>query len=727
MSNIEILEKQREKLLGDIRKIERLEGIESEANSLEMSELNLEKTKVNLQINELSGKLSGLKFQLDEINQKINDLSSSAVDKILDAIKEQRWYFLKNKPKVLMDKYTGLLWANLDYFPYCKEDGSCYSGNECISILENLNLNGFENWRVPINYELWDMIEDKTFPFKEGDNWRIKEECYWFVYYYNNIQREDLNSSFSDNEMARKKSLLFSNSESALVARMISNSDISNNFSCLLPCNDSITYDDYKENVSEDNPVYTEKERLQFTLNLFVDNDLWPIFDDENITELYKKIYFEKPRLLEQLAEIQSQIDEIEEQNKNKVKLLSAEFDYTKLLVNYNIDEINDSIIKYYKAVISWVDDLIERLDYFQEQKSDMIDEFNKIGLKLSVKYQDNPNLNQRENDLLKERQKFFKKNFELGMNEVTKKLLSYKKQAQNIEDRIDDINESDDGITKLAELENEKRASFSFIAENTANIVKNALIKMDYFEKNKDFAVASINLWDKWSMDYKVLKTTYKEDLKNSCEKEDIEEEVWIKWFEDWCNTRFVIEQQFMPLIKEGLDGNFEAEKKGVVIIEDVVALLDEYKNKVDNFYKNDRSAIYVNYVFAANGELQEKFETELKLYKISSEFQKKLQDIIFSLEKNENKIFLINWANNLIDLPVDEIINFVQLNNLDSIPQNVLNQFIELKKKNFESYLSDAKAYGKEQERRDKEFNSLIFKMRKGLAKNKQGQLAH
>ncbi len=374
----------------------------------------------------------------------------------------------------------------------------------------------------------------------------------------------------------------------------------------------------------ENNPIYTEKEKLQFTLNLFVNNDLWSIFNDENITELYKKIYFEKPRLLEQLSEIQSQIDEIQEQNKNKLKLLSAEFDYTKLLVNYNIDEINNSIIKYYKAVISWVDGLIERLDYFQEQKSDMIEEFNKIGLKLSQKYQENPNLNQRENDLLKERQKFFKKNFELGMNDVTKKLLSYEKQAQSIEDRIDDINEGNNGISELAELENEKRASFSFIAENTANIVKNALIKMDYFEKNKNFAVAAINLWDKWSMDYKVLKTTYKEDLKNNCEKEDIEEEVWMKWFEDWCNTRFVIEQQFMPLIKEGLNGNFEAEKNGVVIIEDVVALLDEYKKKVDDFYKNDRSAIYVNYVFAANGELQEKFETELKLYKISSEFQK-------------------------------------------------------------------------------------------------------
>lgn len=699
MSSIEILEKQREKVLDDIKKIERLEGIENESNSLEMSELNLEKVKVNSQINDLSDKLSGLRLKLDEINQKINDLSGSAVDKILGAIKEQRWYFFKNKPKVLMDKYSGLLWANLDYFEYQKKgDDIYYNIDEVQDILTSLKLDELENWRIATNCEFWEMIKDKSFPFQEGCDWNIKNNSYWYI---------------MENDYIKSK--------------VLTDGHITDTTSLLLPCNDSILYDDYKNDVSENNPIYTEKERLQLTLNLFINNDLWPIFDDKNITELYKKIYFEKPKLLEQLSGIQSQIDEIEEQNKYKVKLLSAEFDYTKLLVNYNINEINNSIIKYYKAVISWIDGLIERLDYFQEQKSDMIEEFNKIGLKLSVKYQENPNLNQRENDLLKERQKFFKKNFELGMNDVTKKLLSYKKQAQDIEDRIDDINEGNNGISELAELENEKRASFSFIAENTANIVKNALIKMDYFEKNKDFAVSAINLWDEWSMDYKVLKTTYKEDLKNSCEKEDIEEEVWMKWFEDWCNTRFVIEEQFMPLIKEGLNGNFEAEKKGVAIIEEVVALLDEYKKKVDNFYKNDRSAIYVNYVFAANGELQEKFETELKLYKISSEFQKKLQDIIFSLEKNENKIFLINWANNLIDLPVDEIINFVQLNNLDSIPQNVLNQFIELKKKNFESYLSDAKAYGKEQERRDKEFNSLIFKMRKGLAKNKQGELAH
>lgn len=700
MSDVKVFMGQREKILEQIRAIEELEGVENENNSKKLSELNLQKAKVSSQIDEVSNKLSSLKLELNNINEKVNDLSGSAIDKILDAIKNQRWYFFKNKPKVLMDKNTGLLWANLNYFPYCKEDGCKWSVLESSEFICNLKIDEFEDWYIPTSYELWDMIEDKTFPFQEGDYRRIKNKSYWLVEYDSCI---------------KVKNLCYEGA----------NKEIGYGSSYLLPCNDSITYDTYKNDISENNTIYTEKEKLQFTLNLFIDNELWPIFDNESITEIYQKIYFEKPKLLEQLSQIQSQIDELEKSQ--EVKLLSSEFDYNEILINYDIEAINNSIIKYYKAVISWVDDLIQKLDYFQEQKKDIITEFNKIGLKLSKKYEDNPNLSEEENNLLRDRQKFFKKNFELGMNEVTRKLLSYKKQAQNIEDRIDEINESDDGITKLAELEEEKRASFSFIAENTANIVKNALIKMDYFEKNKDFAVSAINLWDKWSMDYKVLKTTYKEDLKNSCEREEIEEEIWSSWFEDWCATRFTIEKQFMPLIKEGLSGSFDVEKKGVAVIEDVVELLQEYKEKVDQFYKNDRSAIYVNYAFTGNGELQEKFATELELYKISSEFQKKLQNIIFSLEKNENKIFLINWANNLIDLPVDEIIDFIELKKLDAIPEQVLNQFMELKKKNFEGYLSDAKAYGQEQERREKEFNSLIFKMRKGLAKDKSKQLSH
>lgn len=59
----------------------------------------------------------------------------------------------------------------------------------------------------------------------------------------------------------------------------------------LFPCSDYLIQNsDYQEKVNPDNPVYTEKERLQFTLDLFTQNELLPIFNDEAITGLYKKL-----------------------------------------------------------------------------------------------------------------------------------------------------------------------------------------------------------------------------------------------------------------------------------------------------------------------------------------------------------------------------------------------------------------------------------------------------
>ena len=133
-------------------------------------------------------------------------------------------------------------------------------------------------------------------------------------------------------------------------------------------------------------------------------NDLWPIFDDEEITVLFKKIYFEKPRLVEQLQEVQAQIDKLQ-----TVVLLSSEFDYTQLLAKYNLAEIDKSVIKYYQAVQQWTDELLDRLGDFEQQKEEVINDFNLISLKLSKKYEQNDNLTDKENILLQKRQQFFK------------------------------------------------------------------------------------------------------------------------------------------------------------------------------------------------------------------------------------------------------------------------------------------------------------------------------
>lgn len=700
MSDIKALIEQRDEILNKIREIEESsEGIENENNAKKITDLNKEKSNLITKKNEISTELSKIEQKLNKINEEINSLSGSGIDRILEAIKTQRWYFFKNKPKVLMDKETGLLWANLDYFKYYVEGGDSvnnrgkYNNNDAKYIVNTLSLDDYNNWQIPTLEEFIKMIKDKTFPFKEGNNYSIKKCEYWVC------------SDYNDSKIGLDE------------LRLLRNIWAKGN---ILPCNSSLVYESYKNDIIEDNKVYTEKEKLQFTLNLFIDNNLEPIFNDAEITKLYRKIFIEKPALMESLNEIQSQINSLQEE-----VLLSSTFDYNTLLAKYDIKSINSSVIKYYEAVKQWIDELMDKLHYYESVKSETICNYNAISLLLAKDYEYNPNLTEEENFILKDRQDFLKKNLELGMNNVNAKLLSIKNQAINLENRIDEIDMNDNSIEELAKIEKEERASFEFIAENTAKIIKNALLKIERFEKDKDFITNIIKYWNEWTEDYKNFKVTKKETLKNVCEDDGIDEEERIKWFNDWNNRRFYIEKRFLPLVERGIKGEIISNeidgKKQENIIEQVIKLLKQYKYDIDNFYLEERKSIYQKFAFQAGGDLQEKFEVESELYKITSRFQKELQTIIFKLNKVEDRMFLLNWASDIIDLQIDEILYFIKDKELNKISEEIINKFANLKRKNLDTYISDAKSYSEELARREKEYNSLIFKMRKDLINNK------
>lgn len=690
MSKLENLKARQQELLDKIQEIEeQYEGIENEHNAQKIQELNKVQAQLIGSQNNLKQQLQSVQEKLKTINNEIDKLSSTATDRILEAIKNQRWYFLKNKQHILMDKTTGILWANLDYFPYRKENDNNYTLNEAKTLVNNYNVDGIDDWQIPTFEVFKHMIYDKTFSFQQGDNWRIKDACYWHC----NIDNWSKNGiSLDDWSMG------------------------SNWYGFVLPCSYHLIQDsEYEKNISENNPLYTEKERLQFTLDLFRENELCPIFDDAEITDLYKKIYFEKPRLLQALSEVETQLTQCEE-----VKTITANFDYTTLLNKYDIASIDKSIIKYYEAVQKWIDELMEYLADFEQQKESVIQDCNQIGLQLSAVYKDDNNLTEAENELLKNRQYYFKDKLALGMDKVKANLLKVRQQADDIEYTINEIDDGDNAIYELAQLEKKERASFALIAENTTKIVNKALQKIDFFEHNRDFIVKAVEVWSKWNEDYKVFKTKQYEELKHRCEEDDIEVEVWQKWYEDWQKLRFTIEEKLQPMIARGLKGDIEAkEEQETPIIMQAIYVLNDYKIAVDNFYLEERKNIYQQYVFQNCGDLQEKFEVEKELYARTMNLQKALQNIIFNCKKEADKIFILRWIDNLIDIQINEIIQFVADNNLEQISQTVLNEFAKLKQKNYYMYLADIKAYSQEQANREKAYNSLIFKMRKGLMK--------
>lgn len=639
--------------------------------------------------------LASLTAQRDGLLKKILAIEApgNGVEKILEAIKNQRWYFIKNKPRILFDRNTGLIWANLHTFNYLDKDGNYYASYEYLdNIISNYSF-GVDGFRVPTCYELWQAVADKTIPFHRDCDayWDLLGSAYWACEYNGDIRSKNLDYSGATSNIGGYTVALF-------------------------PCSDYLIQNlDYQEIINPYNPVYTEKERLQFTLDLFTQNELVPIFNDEAITELYKKLYFEKPQLVEQLQELENQIKQLQ-----TVTLLSSDFDYTALLAKYDLKAIDASLIKYYQAVQQWCLELMGKVDYYEEQKASVIKDFNLIGLKLSKKYEANSNLTEAENTLLCDRQRFFQKNFSLGMNSVKTKILAVKKQADALEYRIDEIDEGENSLRELAELEQEKRASFAFLAENTAKIIKNALRKIEYFEANHTFVMNAINIWENWTEGYRVFKTTYKEDMKHDCEDDGIEEEIWSAWYQDWQQLRYAIELKMQPVIERGLRGFMLTNKEVKTSVpEQLIHILDEYKKQIDKFYKEERKGIYQKFAFQVGGDLQEKFETESSLYKFVAMLQSELQDIIFNCKNAEDRVWILNWANSLLDIQIDEVLKFVANNDLQKISHTILDEFAALKQKNYDIYLADAKAYSEEKARREKAYNSLIFKMRKDLAK--------
>ena len=242
------------------------------------------------------------------------------------------------------------MWANLNYFPYAKQPGNNNYNNrqEAEQAIRDFDGDGYTHWELPLSADFKTMISDKTFPFhQEGHDYRILGRYAWYCLDWSGIDLDDLCSEGHAYNV--------------------------------IPYDRSLADADYAHDVSAENKVYTEKERLQQTLDLFVQNGLQPIFDDEAVTELFDKVYVEKPKVLSQLQEVQGKIDSLQ-----KNIPLSSTFDYRDLLKDYNSTAIDASVIQYYKALQRWTGELLEKLDEYEAEKEDTIQDFNVLSLTLS-------------------------------------------------------------------------------------------------------------------------------------------------------------------------------------------------------------------------------------------------------------------------------------------------------------------------------------------------------
>ncbi len=204
---------------------------------------------------------------------------------IIEAIGRQRWFRFKNTPNVIFDRDTNMLWLDHREFPYGKNKNKIpYSIDDGYAqvrkMLAEKNRHGIGNcmdWTIPTVDEFKQLIEDKTFPLLDLYDRTIKGKSRWCTQSgCINLDRDGV---------------------------------VSNDDAFILPCSHA-----YVPRTPKSTP------------DVFIDNQLDPIFHDGAINELYRRLYnppafptirrptkppiegFEQSDLLKYIAELEEQL-----------------------------------------------------------------------------------------------------------------------------------------------------------------------------------------------------------------------------------------------------------------------------------------------------------------------------------------------------------------------------------------------------------------------------------
>ncbi|MDD3502164.1 MAG: hypothetical protein PHE19_07075, partial [Candidatus Cloacimonetes bacterium] len=225
--------------------------------------------------------------QIEKRQDNIDNLLIDKVQQILDAIKKQRWFYIKDKPKVIFDKTTAFLWPNIDYWVFSEKTFANAKPSK------NYEIEGFKGWDLPWAKDVRLVAEYIKQKFNGGIwiNDKNISGAFFDLDIMDDLPIQDFFSLITN---------MYKNEESPFPSIYCSK--------VLSPTKDP---DDFYNNTKADNKIYSNDEKAKMVLDIFVKNKLKVIFDKEGITDLYNKLFFDKDELIKQIQEIEDQIADL--------------------------------------------------------------------------------------------------------------------------------------------------------------------------------------------------------------------------------------------------------------------------------------------------------------------------------------------------------------------------------------------------------------------------------
>jgi hypothetical protein len=611
----------------------------------------------------LEKKSLDLKNEQENVSRELDAISCIEQQKLFDAVKNQRWYFFKNKKKVIFDKNTAYLWTNQDYLEMKTTHDKC---KDYLEKIKSIEIEGFKNWQ---NCDDNHLIDIMTMPTLKDKDSRIMAKGY-------DTPRIGLSLDGSVRNYTYDAPFHF------------------------FPFNDSLVPENYLIDTQPENKIFSENEKAQIVLDIFVNNNLIPIFDDNKANDIYNNIYIKKPELIKRLAEINEQLE-----NSKGIQSNLNGIDFENMIQSFDLVSCDNSTLNFAKNGLKVIDIISKFTNDIKVEQSGLL----KSASILTESVKNTAN-EYKHHNIIEERSVFMEKMYDFSISSIEAFLFEKKTELTNIKNEFfnaKNLNELKVGNTLGL-------PSFYVFAQFVVEKTNQHFKRLEFFSFNSDLLSEMAEIHEEWSKDFDIFtKKIVSTDFCSKCKKEFIPEEKALEWSSEWMQERELIESKLSDLIKAGFDGVLPFE----IVIEGEKTL-QKYKEELYKFYIKERFAIYQKTHSHSQSSFLDKLYKEENLFKIITSLDKGIAEILFKIDTSEGRIFFSRWAQSWTNIFIEQFESLGEEKEInDLISNEILAGFREIRTKSFDSYLVDSIKYAEMQKSLVDDVNALIYKMKFSL----------
>lgn len=361
----------------------------------------------------------------------------------------------------------------------------------------------------------------------------------------------------------------------------------------------------------------------------------------------------------------------------------------------------HESAISKHQNVIAYLDFLLWKIEYYAQSHATQLTKSNQLYSQLANLKTDNAELSNIQQYLLRK--------FDFSLQNLEEKLLQFKSESIAYLEKIDCV----DSVWQYAE--NQPSIDFNLIGEAITRLFNNQIIKVTQFSESVEFLTTLFSKVNALFTANQQFITAQKEQFRLNCEKDYVEEQ-FADLFTEWQTEITALENHYFPIIEACFIGTISQPATLQTL-----SLFEDYRRAVDKFFLTDRIALIHEYHENPKSAFLQKIDMESKLFKSRSALRNGLKALISNETQHLTKKLLNSESQSLLTRQVSSLLTVSQEAN---ISQALQAEFNELQQRNFEIYLADVEQYGHELDKRDKDIQGLLFKMKKDLQRQPKGE---